>query len=259
MFLNCYKTVFLSFQKVFLSLFFIFITSFATAHPQDENIVMDIEMGQMQLRPEQMDAEYQAALKRQMQRKRAAMPAMSKIWLYTKAGIEHIVPKGLDHILFILGLFFSTLALTSLLWQVTAFTLAHSITLGLAILGLIPVQSSVIEPLIALSIVWIAIENCMFNQSTRWRPLVVFAFGLLHGLGFASVLNDYGLPQNDFMISLFAFNIGVEIAQVAILLMASLLVWKIKSKSGYRIYLQIPASIAIALIGSYWLIERTVL
>lgn len=258
--------MYLNFVSTLLVFLLALSTSFAFAHPQDENIVMDIEMGQLQLQTDQMDAEYQAALKRQVQRKRAAMSLPEKFWLYAKAGVEHIIPKGLDHILFILGLFFSTLALTSLLWQVTAFTLAHSVTLGLAVLGVIPIQPAIIEPLIALSIVWIAVENCVFRQSGRWRPMVVFAFGLLHGLGFASVLNEYGLPKQDLLASLLAFNVGVEVAQIGILLIAALLVYALTHvvypltlKNGYRAYLQVPTSLGIALIGGYWLIERTVI
>ncbi|GLS27902.1 HupE/UreJ family protein [Marinibactrum halimedae] len=235
------------------------VACFTSAHPQDDVIISDIEMGPLQFQSTLAEAEYQAALKRQQQRKRNAMPWQQKFLLYTKAGVEHIIPKGLDHILFVLGLFFSTLALASLLWQVSAFTLAHSLTLVMAALGVVSVPANIIEPLIALSIVWVAIENCVFKQSTRWRPIVVFAFGLLHGLGFASVLSEYGLPKNDFLVSLLAFNIGVEIGQIAILLGAAILVWLIKNKSWYRFAIQIPASVFIATVGVYWFAERTVL
>ena len=142
-----------------------------------------------------IDAEYNAALKRLRIRRLAAMSWEKKFLIFTKSGFEHIIPKGLDHILFVLGLFFSCLQFRSLLLQVTAFTIAHSITLLLAGLGLIQIPGSIIEPLIALSIVWIAIENCISKEPSRWRFLVVFIFGLLHGIGFASVLNYYGFAK----------------------------------------------------------------
>ncbi|MGH1366009.1 MAG: HupE/UreJ family protein [Calditrichia bacterium] len=203
-----------------------------------------------------MAAEYKAALKRQRTRQLAAMPWQEKFLLFIRAGIEHIIPKGLDHILFVLGLFFSSLILRSLLWQVTAFTLAHTITLALAALGFIQIPADIVEPLIALSIVWIAVENCVFEQTNKWRPFIVFGFGLLHGLGFAAVLSAYGLPKGSFVPSLLAFNIGVELGQLLVLLIAAALVWFIRHKSWYRQRIQIPASLMIALVGIFWFIER---
>lgn len=176
--------------------------------------------------------------------------------LFIKAGVEHIIPKGLDHILFVLGLFFSSLILRRLLWQVTAFTLAHTITLALAAFGFVQVPVDIVEPLIALSIVWVAVENCVFKQANKWRPFIVFSFGLLHGLGFATVLSEYGLPKNNFVPSLLAFNIGVEIGQLLVLVTAVALVWFIRHKSWYRRRIQIPASLMIALVGLFWFIER---
>ena len=122
-----------------------------------------------------------------------------KMYIFIKAGFEHIIPEGIDHILFVLGLFFSTLKLRSLILQVTAFTFAHSITLALAALGFVKLQLSVVEPLIFLSIVWVAVENTLFEKTTKWRPFVVFSFGLLHGLGFATLLTQYGLPKDNFI------------------------------------------------------------
>lgn len=229
-----------------------------SAHPQDEDIILDIELGELAVEAGTVDEEYLAALKRKRLRKLAAMSWSEKFWLYIKAGFEHILPKGLDHILFVLGLFFSSLLLASLLWQVTAFTLAHSITLGLAALGMVSAPGSIVEPLIALSIVWIAAENCVFTQTTKWRPLVVFAFGLLHGLGFAAVLSEYGLPKDDLVSSLLAFNIGVELGQISVILMAFVITWLIRDKSWYRKVVQIPASLFIGVVGAYWFIERVV-
>ena len=229
------------------------------AHPQDEDIILDIELGQLKIEKDKVDEEYLAALKRKRLRKLESMSWQEKFWLYTKAGFEHILPKGLDHILFVLGLFFSSLLLGALLWQVTAFTLAHSITLGMASLGMVAAPGNIVEPLIALSIVWVAVENCVFKQTTKWRPAIVFAFGLLHGLGFASVLSDYGLPKGDLVPSLLAFNLGVELGQITVILMAFLATWLIRKKDWYRKGIQVPLSMIIGLVGLWWFIERTVL
>ncbi|MEN0006976.1 MAG: HupE/UreJ family protein [Bacteroidota bacterium] len=243
--------------KTFLFLVFLLCTGiFAYGHSQDELIILEIEQGELSFQDQEMTAEYQAALKRQRMRRLAAMPWQEKFWLFIKAGVAHIIPKGLDHILFVLGLFFSSLVFSSLLWQVTAFTLAHTITLALAALGMVQVPGEIVEPLIALSIVWIAVENCVFKEANKWRPLVVFCFGLLHGLGFAAVLSVYGLPKGSLVPSLLAFNIGVEIGQLLILVAAAALVWFIRDKSWYRQRIQIPASIVIGLFGLFWFIER---
>lgn len=210
----------------------------------------------MTFEDEQMASEYEAALKRQRMRQLAALPWQEKFLLFTKAGVEHIIPKGLDHILFVLGLFFSSLILRSLLWQVTAFTLAHTITLALAATEFVQIPGNIVEPVIALSIVWIAVENCVFKETNSWRPLIVFGFGLLHGLGFAAVLSEYGLPKGNLMSSLLAFNIGVELGQLAVIIAAAALVWFIRNKSWYRQRVQIPISLLIALVGLFWFVQR---
>lgn len=148
-------------------------------------------------------------------------------WMtWVAVGFQHIIPRGLDHILFILGLFLVCKGWRSLLVQVTGFTLAHSLTLGLSTYGLISVPGSLVEPLIALSIVYVALDNLLGPKLVRWRFVVVCLFGLLHGLGFASVLNDIGLPGDQFLLSLALFNLGVELGQLAVLLGAFLtVVW----------------------------------
>ncbi len=115
---------------------------------------------------------------------------------YVPLGFDHILPKGLDHILFVLGLFLLCARWKPLLWQVTSFTAAHTITLGLATFGVVSLPSSIVEPLIALSIVYVAIENVVHEKLGRFRVVVVFFFGLLHGLGFAGVLRELGLPKS---------------------------------------------------------------
>lgn len=143
---------------------------------------------------------------------------------YIPVGFDHIVPKGLDHILFVLGLFFLSTKMGPLLWQISAFTLAHTITLALAALGYVTIPGSIVEPLIALSIVYVAVENLFNDGLSRWRPLIIFGFGLLHGLGFASVLAEFGLPEGSFIPALIGFNIGVEIGQLAVIAVAFLCV-----------------------------------
>jgi hypothetical protein len=175
---------------------------------------------------------------------------------YLRSGFIHIIPKGIDHILFVLGLFLSTVIFSKLVWQVTTFTLAHSISLGLAASGIVQVSADIVEPLIALSIAFIAFENLRNQESGSSRLLLVFIFGLLHGLGFAFVLAEFGLPSNSFLTSLFAFNIGVEVGQLAVLAVAALLLYSWSKKPSYRLFVQIPGSILIGIVGLYWTIER---
>lgn len=179
---------------------------------------------------------------------------------YIPVGFDHIVPKGLDHILFVLGLFFLSTRLGPLLWQVSAFTLAHTVTLALGALGYVALPPAIVEPLIAASIVFVAVENVLSDRLSRWRPPIVFGFGLLHGLGFASVLQEFGLPQGAFIPALIGFNVGVEIGQLAVVAVAFLLVgaW-FGRKAWYRAWIAVPASCAIAAVGAWWVIERTLL
>jgi hypothetical protein len=204
-----------------------------------------------------------------------AQTSMQAFFSYIPVGFDHILPKGLDHILFVLGLFLLSTQLGPLLWQVTAFTLAHTVTLALGALGWVNVPGSIVEPLIAASIVYVAVENLFFNDLTRWRPFVIFGFGLLHGLGFASVLGDFGLPAAQFIPALIGFNIGVELGQLTVIAAAFVLVWLavgaaraanldaddgvVEEHSVMFRAVSITGSLIIALIGIYWVIERTLL
>ena len=241
---------------LFLGLCFISFT--ANSHNPEKLVISEIERGQLNFENETIASEYSAALKRQRIRRLSAMSWSKKMYIFIKAGFEHIIPQGLDHILFVLGLFFSTLKLRSLILQVTAFTFAHSITLALAALGFVKLQLSVVEPLIFLSIVWVAFENTFFKKTTKWRPLVVFTFGLLHGLGFATLLTQYGLPKDNFISLLLAFNVGVEFGQFAVLLVAFILIRLIYLKTEYKNQLKIPASILIGCTGLFWFIESLI-
>lgn len=187
----------------------------------------------------------------------ATEPATTVFWRYVVIGFEHIVPKGLDHILFVLGLFFFSTKFRPLLLQVTAFTLAHTVTLALASLDIVNLSSGIVEPLIAASIVYVAVENVFDIKLRAWRTAVVFAFGLLHGLGFAAVLSDVGLDSTRFVLGLIAFNIGVEFGQLAVILAAFLLVGlPFRNRPWYRTRIAVPCSIAIALVGTFWFFER---
>ena len=183
-------------------------------------------------------------------------PLSQTLTLYTRLGFQHILPKGLDHILFVLALFLASTRLKPLLIQVSAFTLAHTLTLGVAAAGWVSVPGSVVEPLIAISIAWVAVENIFAGTMTRWRPLVVFGFGLFHGLGFAGVLLNLGLPDEQFLPALLAFNVGVELGQLAVISAAWLVLHRWFTRPWYRGRVVWPASMLIALTGCWWAFER---
>ena len=176
---------------------------------------------------------------------------------YMAIGFQHIVPKGLDHILFVVGLFLLSPRLRALSWQVTGFTLAHSVTLALGIYGLVSVPAAIVEPLIAASIVFVAVENLFTDRLHRWRPVAVFTFGLLHGLGFAGVLTEVGLPQAQFVTGLIGFNLGVELGQLTVIAACFLGVglW-FRHRHWYRRAIAMPASLAVAVVATFWFVER---
>jgi HupE/UreJ protein len=192
-------------------------------------------------------------------------PMMETVWLYMKLGFIHILPAGYDHILFVLALFLGATTLRQLIWQISAFTLAHTITLGLATMGTISAPASIVEPLIALSIAFVAIENLLFRNMPKWRPLVVFGFGLFHGLGFAGVLKDLGLVKEQLLTSLISFNVGVELGQITIISLAACAVFAIgfirpalKTPDLHRRFIVIPFSLIIAGFGLFWFINRLI-
>lgn len=188
----------------------------------------------------------------------AGLPRSVIASLYLELGFKHIIPLGLDHILFVVCLYLLNPNLKSVIWQATAFTIAHSITLGLAMYGYISPPSSLVEPLIALSIFYVAVENIFTEKLKPTRLLVVFLFGLLHGTGFASVLTDLGLPPNEYATGLICFNVGVELGQISVILGCWALfgVWFGK-KPWYKKRIVIPLSVLIGIVALYWTIERT--
>jgi len=178
---------------------------------------------------------------------------------YVVLGTLHIVPRGLDHILFVLCLFLLSPSWRALLTQVSAFTAAHSVTLGASALGLIHAPPGLVEPLIAASIAWVALENVWRPRLSKARLAVVFLFGLLHGLGFAGVLAELGLPAAARVPALLAFNVGVEIGQLSVLAVAfAATAVLLRHPARYRRWVVVPASCAIACVGVYWTVARLI-
>ncbi len=176
---------------------------------------------------------------------------------YMKLGYRHILPLGLDHIFFVLGLFLLSPKLKPVLWQATAFTLAHSVTLGLAMYHLINPPAHIVEPLIALSILYVSMENILSPRLKASRIGIVFLFGLVHGMGFAGALGQLGLPPNAYLLSLVMFNVGVELGQLTIILLAYFLMARwFRNRPWYRKAFVIPISTVIAVVAGIWTIQR---
>jgi len=170
-------------------------------------------------------------------------------------GFLHVIPKGLDHILFVLGIFLLQRRWRPLLAQSLAFTAAHTLTLGLAAAGWVRVAGSVVEPLIALSITALAVENLLTREVGRWRLALVFAFGLVHGLGFAGVLANW-IPRGEgFALGLLAANLGVEAGQLVVLLGAWAATCGWPRRAGWERFRR-GSCVALALAGLWWFAER---
>jgi hydrogenase/urease accessory protein HupE len=179
-------------------------------------------------------------------------------WQYFILGYTHILPHGVDHVLFVVGIFLLTSKWRSIVAQVSTFTLAHSITLALTMYGIVSLPAKVVEPMIALSIAYVAIENLAVSELKPWRLALVFSFGLLHGMGFAGVLRDLGLPRPAFLTALVTFNVGVEAGQLSVIAVAFALCayWQRRDRVAYRRFIVLPASVAIALVGLFWTVQR---
>lgn len=190
----------------------------------------------------------------------APAPVVTRLrtaWRYLALGFTHILPNGLDHMLFVLGIFLLSGRMRSVLLQVSAFTVAHSITLGLSMYGVVAASPRIVEPMIALSIAYVAIENVFLSELKSWRVALVFAFGLLHGMGFAGALKQLGLPRSEFLTALLTFNAGVETGQLTVIAVAFLLFgWQYSSRAWYRSRIVVPASILIACTAVYWTVQR---
>lgn len=175
---------------------------------------------------------------------------------FIRVGFEHIIPEGLDHILFVLGLFFLSPKRKPLLVQITCFTLAHSVTLALSARGVISLPALVVEPAIAGSIAFVAIENLCTQKVHAWRPIIVFCFGLIHGLGFASAMSEAMGTSTTPLGIVLLFNVGVEFGQLAVVAIAMLTVGWFRNKPWYRAWIAVPASVLIAGMGLFWVVQR---
>jgi hypothetical protein len=178
------------------------------------------------------------------------------LWRYLRLGFHHIVPEGTDHILFVLGLFFLGISWRKLISQTTVFTIAHATTLYLSTQNIFSLPSWLVEPGIALSIMFIALENIFKPKLNAFRLAVVFFFGLIHGLGFASGLKELNMPKHEFVMALLGFNFGVDFGQLFVILIAFLIVGWFRNRTWYFQRIAVPASCAIAMMGGFWAIER---
>jgi len=255
------------FLSLFLALACVSLAPNVSAHPEDEFCTMDGGMDPALCRAlQEMDraagSEDAASDRMQTETIDFDRPALETFGLYIKIGLQHILPGGLDHILFVLALFFSTRRLKPLILQVSAFTLAHTVTLALVASGVLSPPASIVEPLIAATIAFVAIENLVFKDMQRWRPLIVFVFGLIHGMGFAGFFGTLGLPSGQFWSALIGFNIGVELGQLAVIALAALLLWPVTRRiqeGQYRKFIVWPACGLIGLTGAFWTFERVFL
>lgn len=175
---------------------------------------------------------------------------------YAKLGFVHIIPEGTDHALFVLGLFLLSPRFKTVLWQITAFTIAHTITLTLTSLNVIGLPARFVEVSIALSIAFIGVENLFTTRVHAWRPAVAFLFGLVHGMGVASSFNEAGFPEGQLVPALAAFTVGVEGGHMTVLALAFLALGWWRDKPWYRQRVAVPISVAIALMAGYWTIKR---
>lgn len=182
---------------------------------------------------------------------------MELIKIYTCLGFKHVIPFGFDHILFIIAFLLLQPNIGKALLIASLFTIAHSISLGIASAGYFLPPSSIIEPFITFSIVIVAVENIFFEKTKSWQGIQVFIFGLIHGMGFVSALNEIGIPDKQFFTALLSFNLGVEIAQIiVILLFYFLLVKWMSNKTNYKEKVVLPLSCIIGCIAIYWTIQR---
>ena len=173
---------------------------------------------------------------------------------YFMLGVEHLV-GGPDHLLFVFGLLFIVFGWQNLIKTITAFTLAHSITLGLSVLEIVSLPSVTIEALIALTIIYLALEikDERNNKSTPW--LMAFGFGLLHGFGFAGALSEIGIANEQLLLSLLFFNVGIEVGQLIMIPLFLILIWLLQ-RINFNFSVTKLSSYAIGGMGSFWLIER---
>ena len=179
---------------------------------------------------------------------------------YLELGFTQVIPIGYDHILFILCLFFYNSKLKIVFLQCTIFTIAQSLALALSASGVVIYNANLIELLIAVTILYAAIENILFVKKYTLRIILIFIFGLIHGLGFATALKEIDIPKKQFLTSLISFNIGVELGQITIILTTYFLIYKwFSNKIWYKERIVYPISTLIGCVALYWTIERILL
>ena len=193
-----------------------------------------------------------------VQRNKIEIPLVKQYYptAYLYLGVGHLF-DGLDHILFIFGLLFCISGLVNIIKTITAFTMAHSITLGLSVFNIISLPQATVEALIALTIVYLALEISKSNLKLKTPWMMAFGFGLLHGLGFASALMDIGIANNQMLLSLLFFNIGIELAQIALMPVPLLLIY-LSKQLDLSSHLKTIASYSIGGMGTYWFIDRVI-
>jgi hypothetical protein len=252
-------------MRLFVAVIALLASAGALAHPEDELCVpgedgMDPELcamlAEMNSAEGDLDQSGNEAVLAGFEERRGFFATLR---VYVRIGIGHILPGGADHILFVLAVFLASVRLRALVWQISAFTVAHTVTLGLAAVGLISPSPAIVEPLIAFTIAFVAIENLIFREMAKWRPLVVFGFGLVHGLGFAGFFGELGLPPGQFWSALIGFNLGVEVGQLSVIAVAGVVGLGLRralrdpaGDAGYRNWVVRPGSALIGLTGLYW-------
>jgi len=189
----------------------------------------------------------------------SAPGVLAPVQRFLLLGIEHIF-TGYDHLAFLLALLLAGAAFREVAKIITAFTAAHSLTLALATFNVVQISPAMVEPLIAVSIVYVGIENLVRHQLS-WRWLLAFSFGLIHGLGFASVLHELGIgaQAGRALVPLLSFNLGVELGQISIAAVVLPLIWRMRRNPAFVLRYTPAFSLVVALLGGYWLIERTIL
>lgn len=187
-------------------------------------------------------------------------PASARFLDFFLLGVRHIL-TGYDHLLFLFGLLIVSRNVRSAALLITCFTIAHSLTLALSTFGIVSLQSRFVEPAIAASIVYVGLENLFGGKNLHWRWILTFAFGLIHGLGFASVLREMGVANNGAgtVVPLLSFNLGVEAGQLSIAAVVLPIIWNLRRRPIFLRFGVPACSLIVAVAGCYWLIERTIL
>ena len=178
---------------------------------------------------------------------------------FLKLGIEHIL-TGDDHLLFLFALMVVCRDLRSIFTVITCFTIAHSITLALATLDIVRLPGRIVEPMIAASIAYVGIENLIRGEAPKWRGLITFSFGLVHGLGFADALREFEISAGGFgiVLPLVGFNVGVEVGQLSVAGVVLPILWQLRKNPSFVRQWVPVCSVVVALAGSYWMVERII-